>query len=182
MAYQKRFIGGFTAFGLAVFSITSMIIGGGGIAALTLVQHASAQAISESHIAAAKKMIKATRSSDSFDNILPNLAQSAKQSLIRNLPDKETEISGLVDEVALELAPRRADLENELARIMASAFTEDELLKIAEFYSTPAGQKFIETSPLAARESIRASRVWAGGIERDMSAKIGEKMKAAGLQ
>ena len=143
---------------------------------------ANAQDASESHLAAAKRAIVATRSSNRLDAILPQMAEQAKADLIRNSPDKEAEITTLVDEAAISLAGRRGDLESEVMQIFARVFTEEELTAIADFYETETGKKFLSQSPIILREIDRASRVWSSGVQRDLAAAVREKMAAAGLQ
>jgi len=142
---------------------------------------AQAQEFTPSHIEAAKRAIASSSSTDRLDAILPQMAQNAKADLIRTRPDKEEVITEIVDSAAIDLAPRRGDLENEIALVFARVFTEDELNEIADFYSTPAGQKFLNESPVVLREIDRASQVWANGVQRDLSAAIREKLVAAGF-
>ena len=106
-------------------------------------QQAPAKEVSPSHLAAAHKAIEAIHATDQFDNILLNAATKVKSELIPNNPDREEEISQMVDEKALALAPRRAALENEVARVYAQLFTEDELNAIASFYQSEAGKKLL---------------------------------------
>jgi hypothetical protein len=74
----------------------------------------------------------------------------------------------MVDDAALALAPRRNDLENEVARVYAKLFTEQELNEIAQFYSSEAGKKLLRQGPLATREMLAAAEVWTNGIVRDL--------------
>ena len=80
---------------------------------------AMAQDISESHFAAARAALSAIKATDVYDNILPAAAESLKARLIANNIDLEAEISQVVDEQAFALVSRRADLENEAARVYA---------------------------------------------------------------
>lgn len=124
--------------------------------------------ISESHLEAARAAVDAIGATDEFDNILLNIATQTKAEFIPNNPNRQAEISEMVDEKALELASRRADLEAEVARVYARVFSEDELRQIAAFYGSEAGKKLIEKGPEATRESIAAARVWSNGIMRDL--------------
>ena len=149
---------------------------------LSLINFASAQEISEDHLQAAKSAIKAIGSTRQFDNILPGMAASAKTSLIGNRPDLQAEITEIVDNVAIELAPRRGDLEDEIARVYAKVFSEDELNAIADFYSSETGKKLIKETPILAREIQGAAKVWSTGLGRDLNKTVREKMAEAGLQ
>jgi len=141
-----------------------------------------AQDVTPEHLKIAKEAVEASKSTVSLDRILPQLAERAKHDLISKRPDEADQISSIVDDVALSLAPRRGDLEEEVARAYARIFTEDELKQIAAFYKSDAGKKLIEQTPVVARAIDQAARVWSNGIRRDMSQAIGKKLKDAGLQ
>ena len=166
-----KFTTGLVAFGIAL-----------GASFISVSSSAIAQEISASHISAAKRAMTASRSTERLDQILPQMAQEAKAEFIRNRPDQEAELSAVVDDAAISVAGRRGDLENEVALIFAKVFSEEELVVIADFYSSEAGQKFLKESPIVIREMQAASRVWANGLRRDLGAAIQEKLIAAELQ
>lgn len=155
--------------GLA-FSITAADVGA-----------AQAQEISAEHLEAAKHAVAASQSTRTLDDILPNLAEQAKQQLIANRPDAAEQLTQIVDDVAVELAPRRGALEEEVARGYARIFTISELNEIAAFYNTEAGKKLITETPTVARAIDQAASVWSNGIQRDLREQIQKKMQEAGL-
>ena len=124
--------------------------------------------ITTAHLDAARAAVTAIHATDQFDEILPNAATQIKADLIGNNPDKQQEISDMVDDAALALAPRRADLENEVARVYAKLFTEQELTEIANFYNSETGKKLLKLGPVATREMLKAADVWSNGIVRDL--------------
>lgn len=128
-----------------------------------------AQEISEEHLAAAREAIASINATDRYDNILPGLAEGLKAQFIQASPNFQKQISAAVDEQALELAPRRADLEREAATIYAKAFTLEELKAISSFYATEAGKKLLTNGPLVSRELAKAAEIWANGISRDLN-------------
>ena len=140
------------------------------------------QDITEEHLQLSKKTVAASRSTESLDQILPGLAERAKEQLIANRPDAADQISDIVDTAAISLAPRRGDLELEVARAYATIFTEDELKKISEFYQSEAGKKLIEQTPVVARAIDQAARLWTNGIQRDLQQAIAKKLDEAGLR
>nr|WP_156417793.1 DUF2059 domain-containing protein [Aureimonas sp. AU4] len=129
---------------------------------------AMAQDVSPAHLAAAREAVDAIDATEQFDQILLNAATQIKAELIVNNPNLQNEISNMVDENALALAPRRGDLENEVARIYAKLFTEQELREIAQFYKSEAGRKLISQGPAASRDMMQAADVWSNGIVRDL--------------
>ncbi|GGD17930.1 DUF2059 domain-containing protein [Aureimonas glaciei] len=145
-------------------------------AGLMAIAPAKAQDATPEHLSAARAAVAAIDSTDQFDNILMNAATQIKADLIGNNPNIQSEISDMVDDRALALAPRRADLENEVARIYARLFTEQELKDIAAFYESAAGKKLIAQGPVASREVMAAADVWSNGIVRDLRSSAAEGM------
>lgn len=142
------------------------------LAALLLaapVTGANAQDISESHEKAARAALEASGASAPFDNILLTLGARIKEQLISTRPDLVDQISAIVDDEMIKLAPRRGDLEREAARIYATTFTEDELNTITEFYKTTAGRKILSEGAIVGRELSKAARVWTAGVQRDLA-------------
>ncbi|HEV7434281.1 MAG TPA: DUF2059 domain-containing protein [Pseudorhizobium sp.] len=136
-----------------------------------------AQEISEAHLDAARDAVAAINATDRYDNILPGLAERLKAQFIQATPNFQEQISQVVDEQALALASRRADLEREAATIYARAFTQEELQSISAFYATEAGKKLLSTGPLVARELTRAAEIWANGISRDLTNQSTEELR-----
>ncbi len=120
--------------------------------------------MTEDQLKAARATIAALGVTNSFDNILPNLAERLKNTLIQASPNHQDLITATVDEKALALAARRADLENEAATIYAKTFTVDELNAITAFYNSEAGKKLLNNGPIASRELLKAADIWASGI------------------
>jgi uncharacterized protein len=141
-----------------------------------------AQEISADHLAAAREAVNTSSSTRTLDGILPGVGEQLKQRLIANRPDAADQIAGIVDEATLAMAARRANLEDEVARIYARIFTADELKQITEFYKTDAGQKLIRETPVIARSMEEAARVWAAGVQRDLTQEVQKKITEAGLQ
>lgn len=140
------------------------------------------ESASVEHKKAAQAAIKATGASRQQDRILPQVAEFTKARLIANRPDIESEISEIVDEIAISLAPRRGALEQEIITVYTKNYTLEELQKISEFFSGDVGKKFLDTTPVILRETDEISRVWSQGITRDLNVQVAEKLKEKGLQ
>ena len=139
----------------------------------------AADEIAESHLKAARSAITALKGTDEFDQILPQAAMALKSELIQKNPDLSDLISATVDEEALKLAARRADLEAEAARIYARVFSEQHLTEIAAFYNTEAGKKLIADGNIVAREVLQAAGVWQRGLARDLGLAVAEHLQSA---
>lgn len=138
---------------------------------------ANAQEVSEEHISAAKAALKAGGSTTTLDNILPNLSSRLKNQLILSQPNLDVQISEIVDSATIEIAPRRGDLENEVARLYSNVFTQEELVQMKSFYESDAGKKLLKESPVLIREIAKASKTWTAGVDRDLRQIIAKKMQ-----
>lgn len=163
--------------------LKSCLKAGAGFAAAVLItvslSSVSAMAqdkISESHIDAARKLVNATRALDAFDDILPMLAEQTQTIFIQADPFRSDEIVAVTAEVALKLAARRAELNTTLYEIWARRFSEEELLKLAEFYNTPLGQKLADKGPEITALSIGAARQWQDKISTEMVSLVKEEL------
>jgi len=143
---------------------------------------ALAQEISESQLAAARAVVESAPALGNFDNILPGLATQTKDRLIRVRPDLYQQIAGVVDDVALKLAVRRADLDNDIVRIWAKNFTEDELKAIDTFFSSEVGKKFKANASVIGDEILKASRSWTNRLSDELNQKSREELKKLGYE
>jgi hypothetical protein len=143
---------------------------------------AQAQEISPSHLAIALDVVKSAKASRGFDNVLPVLAEQVENRLIRVRPDLHNQITETVEAVALKLASRRADLDADVARIWAKAFTEEELQTIATFYKSPAGQKFADVGPKVVTDSFQAVDQWSGRVGEELLEKSRDELKSKGVE
>lgn len=140
---------------------------------------AFAQEISESHLKAARAAVAAIRATDLYDGILPASANALKQALIEKNPDLQELIVSTVDQKAVELAPRRADLEKEAATAYAKVFTEADLNAIAAFYTSDTGKKLLQEGGAVSNELNKAADIWQRGIARDLAEEVAKVLAAA---
>lgn len=145
-------------------------------AVVAIASQAGAQEISDTHLKAARDAIGAEGATNSYDLLLPAAAQMLKTELIQQNPDLVDVITATVDEKALALASRRADLEREAALVYARTFSEGELITIATFFNSEAGKKLLLQRPIVAREVTRAADIWQRGIQRDLAAEVGKQI------
>jgi hypothetical protein len=142
----------------------------------------SAQEISKSHLDAALVAVQSAGAARGFDSVLPAIAERIKSRLIRVRPDLHQEISATVEQVALQLAVRRQDLDEAVARVWAKSFTEDELVTIAEFYRSPTGQKFAEIGPRVIQESLKSVESWSTRVGEEMYEMSREALTKQGFE
>jgi hypothetical protein len=150
-----------------------------GILAANLISGAAMaqESFSESHLEAAKKVVIATNSLSAFDDLLPVLAEQTRTIFVQADPFRSDEIVTVTNEVALELVPRRKDLNRSIYEIWARRFSEEELNKLAEFYGTPLGQKLAEAGPSITALALGAARQWQDNIGTEMVSTVRERLE-----
>jgi len=142
---------------------------------------AVAQEVTDAHVAAALEAVHAAKTSRGFDNLLPLLSQQTQNKLIRIRPDQHQAIAEVVDAQALELVARRKDLDNDVARIWAKHFSEDELNAISTFYKSPAGAKLAEIGPQVVGETLQSVKGWSDRVGEELFEKSRESLKKKGI-
>ena len=141
----------------------------------------AADDISPAQMQAALDAITATRGARGLDNVLPLLSDRTQNQLIRARPDLHKEIADVVEATALKLAVRRNDLDNDVARIWAKNFNEDELKTIAAFFKSPAGQKYLDVAPRVVTDSMQAVKGWSDRVGEELLEKSREELKKQGF-
>jgi uncharacterized protein len=79
-----------------------------------------------------------------------------------------------------DYATRSAELMNEVAKIYASRFTEQELKDALTFYKSPLGRKLVTEEPNILDQSMRTAQTWAEALSQEIIAKIRAEMKKRG--
>ncbi len=155
------------------------------LAAVVAVPSASpllAQEISPSQLAAALDVVNATVATASFDSQLPKVASDVADRLIRTRPDLHQQITDTVQAEALKLAVRRKDLDQDVARVYAKAFSEEELVAIAKFLKSPVGQKYQTEGPKVFADTFNAVQAWADRVGAELLDKTKEQLKQQGYE
>jgi hypothetical protein len=129
---------------------------------------ANAQEISEARLAIAKQVVKSAPVLGNFDGILPDLMIDAQSRLINLRPDLYKQIATVVEATASSLVPRRSDLDNDIARAWARAFTDDELRAINAFFTSPAGKKYKMAAPTVGNDILQAGQNWADRLAAEL--------------
>jgi hypothetical protein len=79
-----------------------------------------------------------------------------------------------------ELAPRQAELSDEIARLYAARFTEQELRDVLAFYRSTLGRKVIAEEPKVLDAGMTYAQNWANKLSEEVLAKIRAEMKKKG--
>ena len=157
-------------------------LGASAVLVVGLSTGAMAETYSKEHLAAARAAVDAAKVTEGFDEILIAVTSQTKQTLVRRAPSSSAQIEEVTNAVALELAPKRAELGQQIQEIWAGRFTKAELDEITKFYSSPVGQKFTKEIPAISQLITMAAQVWQKKISDEMVSKIRAEMKKRGVE
>jgi uncharacterized protein len=120
-----------------------------------------APTFSASHLALAAELVAIQRVVEQYANIGQVLTQQVEQGLTASNPllagDQQlrTAFREVAAAIEAEAAPERNKGILEFAvLVFAERFTEAELRQTIDFFSSPAGQKYLQAAPIAAQEII----------------------------
>ncbi|WP_319774171.1 DUF2059 domain-containing protein [Breoghania sp.] len=140
------------------------------------------ETFTKEHLAAARAAIEGGNAFRSFDDILPVIADKTRTLFIRTNPSATAVIDEVTNEVALQLANRRPELDKTIMEVWARRFTTEELNEIAEFYRSPVGSKFAKLGPELTALSIGAAKQWGDIISTEMVTRVREELNKRGYQ
>lgn len=163
-------------------TLAGLVIGGliGALAALATAS-AQQQEFSEQHLARTKQVIESLRVLNSFDQLLPKLAEQTRTLFVQNYPSLAAEIENSVNQAALSLVEKRKQLDDEVLEIWAKRFSEEEIARIADFFTSDAGQSFARQSGELLQESAVAAKRWGDQRSVEIVDLVREDLRRKGL-
>src|SRR5215216_6512861 len=129
---------------------------------------AAAQQPAPSAIATAKELLMVKGATAMFDPLLPG-----NPSLFK-------EFNEVAAKLRTELAPRRDDVINQIARLYAQRFTEAEMKEIIAFFRSPTGKKFASEEPLVIEQGLQQAETWAKNMSEEVMTRFRAEMKKKG--
>ena len=106
-------------------------------------QPAPLKPASPSALAAARDLLTVKNVSQVYASAVPNIVQRTKDAFLANNLSYQKDLNEVALVVAQNLAGREKEIGEQMAKIYASDFTEQELKDLTAFYKTPIGQKLL---------------------------------------
>jgi uncharacterized protein len=141
---------------------------------------AAQPAPSPAAVAMAKEVIVLKGAIGLWDTIVPGVVEQAKNTFLQMNPMLSRDLNEVSARLRSELAPRQAELVDEVARIYAARFTEPELKDVLAFYKTPVGRKVINEEPKVLDASMTHAQNWANKLSEEVLGKFRAEMKKKG--
>jgi hypothetical protein len=135
---------------------------------------------SAASIAAAAEIVQLKDGLRLFEPIVTGVVEQHKNLMLQANPMLSRDLTEVANRLRAELAPRRAELERDIIRIYAQAFTEEELKDLLAFYKSPLGKKVIEQEPKVIDSSMAHAEEWAGKLAEEVVQKLRAEMRKKG--
>jgi hypothetical protein len=130
----------------------------------------------------AKDILTSKNVSAIYQGAVPGLVQRTKDVLLQSNLNYQKDLNEVAVVVAKELAGREKEIGEEMARIYASSFTEQELKELAAFYKSPLGAKVIAQEPAAFNQARQYMDQWAQKFGEEINGKFRAEMKKRGKE
>ena len=124
------------------------------------------------------QLVKLSGTSRMFDEVLPMVADQAKNAFIRANPQMQLGIIDVVDRVALSLVSRRAELDEYLAKVWAAGFTNEEMQELIDFYSSDTGKKYAQVHARLISVQTTAAQEWGKSVSDQLTAIVRQELDA----
>jgi hypothetical protein len=131
-------------------------------------------------IAAAKEILALKHVSNMYQNAIPSIVQRTKDALLQNNLNYQKDLNEVAVTVAQTLAGRENEIGEQMAKIYASSFTEQELKDLVTFYKSPLGQKLLAEEPKDISESLAFMNQWAQAFGEEVNGHFRAEMRKRG--
>ena len=141
---------------------------------------AEAQQPSAAAVATAKEVITAKGAGALYSPLVSGVIERTKIVLLQTNPMLSKDLNEVAAKLHAEYAPRSAEILNEVAKLYASRFTEQELKDTLSFYKSPLGRKLLTEEPAILDQSMKTAQTWAENLSQEVIAKMRGEMKKRG--
>lgn len=141
---------------------------------------AGAQEPTAGAIAAAKEYIVLKGGADFYDFVVPGVIEQARSVFLQANPMLAKDLNEVAAKLRAENAKKSGELLNEVAKMYAARFTEQELKDLAAFYRTPLGKKVIADDARFFEQSMTYAQTWANRLTDQVLSQMRAEMKKRG--
>ena len=141
---------------------------------------AHSQQPSAAALATAKELIKETGAAAAFNPLIAGVVEQAKLLYLQQNPALAKDLNEIAEKIRTDLAPRFAELTDEMAKLYATQFTDQELKAILVFYQSPVGKKLLAKQPAVLDSSMKFAQTWANALSDQVIAQMRAELKKRG--
>ena len=155
-----------------------------GLAVPALAQDAPAsqpQEVSPEALALARKYIDLTDHGGIYETAIVRAGINTYQQLLPQNPTIADPLNTAIETVIGSYKDKKGDLFDQMARLYALTFTQEELQVIVDFYSSPAGQKLSKANADLNPALQRIMNIFSVNLSKEFFAKVRAELKSKGI-
>ena len=141
---------------------------------------AQAQQPSATALTTAKELITTKGAGAMFEPVVAGVVEQVKSVFLRTNPMLSKDLNEVALKLRADYAPRGAEILNDMAKVYATRFTEQELKDALAFYKSPLGSKLLAEEPKILDEGMRSAQTWANKLSEEVMGKMRAEMKKRG--
>jgi hypothetical protein len=141
---------------------------------------ARAQQPSPGQMAAARELMELKGVNRLVEPVVVGVVEQTKGTILQTNPGLSKDLDEVAAQLRAEYEARSAEITNEVIRLYAQRFTEQELKEANAFYKTPTGKKMLAEEPKILDESYARIRVWASKLQDEVAGRVRAELKKRG--
>jgi len=149
-------------------------------AVLVAAPSAFAQAPSASAMATARQLVTVTGATALFSPLVAGVVEQSKLLYLQQNPALGKDLNEIAAKMRKDLQPRFKEVEEEVAKLYAQQFNEQEMKEILAFYESPVGKKVLQEQPKVVEGSMKFAQDWANKLSEEVTAKMRDELKKRG--
>lgn len=133
-------------------------------------------------IASAKEILAMKNAAAMYASAVPNIVQRTKDQLLQTNLNYQKDLNEVAVVVAQKMAGREKEIGEQMAKIYANDFTEQELKDLVTFYKSPLGQKLLLQEPRSIAASMGYMNQWAQTFAEEVNGQFRAEMRKRGKE
>ena len=142
---------------------------------------AQPQEVSPEALALARKYIDLTDHGGIYETAIVRAGNNTYQQLLPQNPTIADPLNAAIEAVIASYKDKKGDLFDQMARLYAVNFTQDELQQIVAFYESDAGQKLSKANATLNPSLQRIMNIFSVNLSKEFFAKVRAELKAKGI-
>jgi hypothetical protein len=141
---------------------------------------ASAQQPSPAAVAAAKEIMSIKGAQAMFDPVVRGVVETVKRMVLQTNLALQKDINEVSAQLQREFEPRVSQVMDEMARLYAVKFSDQEMKELLAFYRSPLGRKMVVEEPKVLDQSMAFGSTWADKLATEVLDRFRGEMKKRG--
>ena len=142
---------------------------------------AVSQEITPEHLALARKYIDLTDHSGIYETTIVRAGINTYQQLLPQNPEIAVPLNKAIEDVISTYKDKKGELFDQMARVYALTFSQEEMQQIVDFYASPVGQKLSKGNAELNSTFQRVMNVFSVNLNSEFFAKVRTELKKQGI-